>query len=211
MSQSVQRFSTGVRFFDKRLGGGIPAGGLLALVAPASSQSELLFEELVSAESVWYLSTVCDDEEELRDIVDPDDERGDALSVDYVPPEALVEDPAAYVSAIEPETCVIIDTVNGLEAAPEEDYLAFLNGLKRQLRAADSIGVVHGLADEPTPQGRPLTLKRADHIWRLELAVTDELVTRLVVPKSRGYQVLTEPLQLELIDEVNVDTSRNIA
>lgn len=99
LSQPVERFSTGVRFFDKGVGGGIPAGGLLALVAPASSQSELLFEELVRAQSVWYVSTVC----------------------------------------------------------------------------------------------------------------SDEVGTRPAIPKSRGDQVLTEPLQLELVDMDRVDTNRSIA
>lgn len=211
MSPTDDRFSTGVRFVDKRLGGGIPAGGLLALVAPAGSQSELLFEELASAETVWYLSTICSDEAELREIVDPSGDRAQDLAVEYVPPQTLIDDPAAFVADIEPGTCVVIDTANGLEAAPGEDYLAFLNELKSRLRATDSIAILHCLADEPIPDGRPLSLKRADHIWRLELAVSDEIVTRLVIPKSRGYQVLTEPLQLELIDEVTVDTSRNIA
>lgn len=211
MSPTDERFSTGVRFVDKRLGGGIPAGGLLALVAPAGSQSELLFKALASAETVWYLSTICTDEDELREIVDPTGDRAHDLTVEYVPPEALIDDPAAFADDIPPGTCVVIDTVNGLEAAPGEDYLAFLNRLKARLRATGSIAILHGLADEPIPEGRPLTLKRADHIWQLELAVSDELVTRLIIPKSRGYQVLTEPLQLELVDEVNVDTSRNIA
>lgn len=211
MSPADDRFSTGVRFVDKRLGGGIPAGGLLALVAPAGSQSELLFEALASAEPVWYLSTICSDEDELREIVDPTGDRARDLTVEYVPPRTLIDDPASFVEEIRPESCVVFDTANGLEAAPDEAYLAFLNTLKARLRATGSIAILHCLADEPIPDGRPLTLKRSDHIWRLELAVGDELITRLIIPKSRGYQVLTEPLQLELVDEVNVDTSRNIA
>lgn len=211
MSPADGRFSTGVRFVDKRLGGGIPAGGLLALVAPAGSQSELLFEALASAETVWYLSTICSDEDELREIADPTGDRARDLTVEYVPPATLIDDPSRFADDVEPETCVVIDTANGLEAASDDAYLAFLNTLKARLRATDSIAILHCLADEPIPDGRPLTLKRSDHIWRLELAVADELVTRLVIPKSRGYQVLTEPLQLELVDEVNVDTSRNIA
>lgn len=211
MNESVERFSTGVRFFDKRLGGGIPPGGLLALVAPAESQSELLFEELVRAQPMWYLSTICSDEDELREILDPTGNQAKDLTVDHVTPAELLEDTASFVSRIEPGSGVLIDTVNGLEAAPGEQYLAFLNELKRELRAANSFAVLHGLADDPTPAGRPLTLKRADDIWRLELAVSDEVVTRLVIPKSRDYRVLTEPVRLELVNEVVVDTSRNIA
>lgn len=211
MSGTGQRFSTGVRFLDKRLNGGIPPGGLVAFVTPSDSQSELLFEELVGAQTVWYLSTFCSDEDELREIVSPADGRSTDLTAEYVHPNDLLENPAEYTEQINPETFVVFDTVNSLEAGPTNQYLDFLNQLKKQLRAMDSIGIVHCLADEPKPESRPLTLKRADHIWRLELAVSDRLITRLVIPKSREYQVLTEPLELELVDQVVVDTSRNIA
>lgn len=211
MSQTEKRFSTGVRFLDKRLGGGIPAGGLVALVTPAGSQAELLFKELVSAQTVRYISTVCSDEDELRENVSPREGSPENLSVEYVTTETILDDPATHIESIEPGSFGVIDTVNRLESAPEEQYLSFLNDLKERLRETDSIGILHGLTDKPTPKNRSLTLKRADHVWQLELAVSDRLITRLVIPKSREYQVLTEPLELELIDEVLVDTSRNIA
>lgn len=211
MSSSEDLFSTGVRFLDKRLGGGIPAGGMIALITPAGSQSELLFEEIAGEQSVWYLSTMVSDEDELRDIVSPREGTPHDLTVEYITTEKLLEDPTSYIGNIDPESFVIIDTVNGLESTNASQYLSFLNELKEHLRANDSVGILHGLTDEPTPEERPLTLKRADHVWQLELAVSDRLITRLLIPKSREYQVLTEPLELELIDQVVVDTSRNIA
>jgi len=98
------------------------------------------------------------------------------------------------------------------ESAPRKEYLALLNALKRRLRAVDSIAVVHCLTGQRDPTHRPLTLKRADHVWRLQHArETDELATTLVVPKSRDGETITEPITMEIADRVQIDTSRNIA
>jgi hypothetical protein len=107
---------------------------------------------------------------------------------------------------------VVIDTVNGLERAPAETYLAFLNAVKRRMREGNGFAVIHCLKEEPTPDNRALTLKRADHVWDLRVSVnSSDISTVLCITKSRVNQILSEPLPLELSDEVRIDTSRTIA
>jgi hypothetical protein len=49
-------------------------------------------------------------------------------------------------------------------------------------------------------------------VRRLDQTVTPDAVeSTLVVSKFRGGRALTEPITLELTDNVRVDTSRNVA
>lgn len=208
---SQRRFSTGVDPLDEELGGGIATGRLVALTAPAEAGSELLVGAAAGARRSLFISTTCPDEAELRervaDIGDPDD-----VTFAYGRPGAVLEEPGSYLGAVEPESTVLVDPANGLEAATDGSYLSFLNAFKRQLRATDSVGILHCLRAEPTPAQRWLTKKRVDAVWELRLERrTRDLRSRLYITKDRGGSPPTEPIPLVLTDDVYVDTSRNIA
>lgn len=212
-SGSNRRYSTGLAFLDSRLDGGIPVGTLLALTAPASSQSELLLYHFATTRPVLYISTTNPAEGELRAalesaaVADPAD-----LEFEYAPPEDLLEDPDRYLERIPPESYVVADPIDGLEQGESTRYLSFINSLKERLRETDSIGVFHGIDTEPIPDRRRLTLKRADYVWRIEqLVLSREINTRLLVTKARGGRALSEPIPLVISDRVRVDTSRRIA
>lgn len=212
MQDTDARFSTGVRFLDMELGGGIPVGDLVALTTPPGSQSETIFREIGRSQPLQYVSTICSDEDELRTWVEPsaDTASGD-LSVGYVPPETLLDDPSAFVEEIQPGTCLILDPVNVVEASNWKQYLAVLNALKRRLRDAESVALLNCL-DDATPDNRSLTLKRADHVWQLNQTVeSEELSTTLLISKARGSNVPNEAISIELAEQVRIDTSRNIA
>lgn len=213
MVAPTRRYSTGLRFLDSRLDGGVPAGKLLALTAPASSQSERLLYQLATARPTLYVSTTCPDEVELRAALDGAGVAGQVdLAFEHASPSDLLAEPEQYLGDVSPETFVVFDPADGLERAEHGRYLAFLNALKRRLRETDSVGVLHGLDTDPVPDGRRLTLRRADHVWRLEqLVLSTEIKTRLLVTKARGGRALTEPIPLVMTDRIRVDTSRRIA
>lgn len=213
MDESKPRFSTGVRFLDMELGGGIPAGDMVALTTPPDSQSELLFTELARMQDLLYVSTICRDEDELEEWIEPSGyDQGTDVTVAHVAPEELLADPDVLLEKIEEGSCLVLDPMNGLEAAGRDRYLTLLNDLKERLRETESIALIHCLKEEGDLERRPLTLKRADHVWHLRQTVeSEEIMTTLLVPKSRGNQALTEAISIELADEVKIDTSRNIA
>lgn len=213
MSVPTRRYSTGLSFLDRRINGGLPVGKLLALTAPASAQSELLLHQLAAVQPVTYLSTINPDETELRASIEQSAVSAPVdLEYTYVPPQELLEAADQYLGELRPESFVIVDPIDGLERAARDRYLSFLNTLKRRLRELDSVGVFHGLDTEPIPETRRLTLKRADHVWRLEqLVLSRELKTRLLVTKARGGRPLSEPIPLAISDHIRVDTSRRIA
>lgn len=205
---ATRRFSTGAQFLDFRLGGGLPAGRLLVLLAPPDAQSELLLHSMASGRRTHVFSTISPDAWEFG--------QGFAtgppasLSFEHVPPAGLHDAPAEH---LEPpmESYLIVDADKGLET-DREGYLAFLDALKARLRETESVGVLHLPDDADPPALRSLTLKRADQVWRLEQRVESrEIKTRLLVTKARGTRALTEPIPLILTDRIHVDTSRRIA
>lgn len=212
MAASTDRFPTGLRFLDKQLGGGLIPGGVLALTSPPQSQAELLFQEFARERPLMYVSVMSPDEAELREMIDPGGGGTVDADVAYHDPDTVLADPVTFAAELPDDAYVVIDTVNGLERAPAETYLALLNAVKRRMRDGNGFAVIHCLKEEPAPTNRTLTLKRADHVWDLRVTVdSSEISTVLCITKSRENQILSEPLPLELSDEVRIDTSRTIA
>lgn len=210
MARNERRYSTGLTFLDQRLDGGIPAGSLLAIAAEPQSQSELLLRQLVQTHRTLFVSMTRPAAE-----VETWAERGartlPELSVIESEPSDLLADITPVEAAHSPESLVLIDRTNGLEAAARGEYLSVLNDLKQLLERTDSVGVLHCSETTPPPDRRGLTLDRADQVWELELLyLSREIKSRLLVTKSRKSRALTEPIDLSLTDRVQVDTSRRI-
>lgn len=213
MDAPNRRYSTGLRFLDSRLDGGISIGKLLTLTAPAGSQSELLLYHLATSKPMLYVSTTNPAEAELRTAMDATTVPAPLdLEFVHVTPQELLADPDHHFARIRPESFVVIDPVDALERAAYDRYLAFVNALKHRLRETESVGIFHALDTEPMPESRRLTLKRTDYVWRLEqIVLSREITTRLLVTKARGGRALSEPIPLSMSDHVRVDTSRRIA
>ena len=210
MTATERRFSTGLPFLDRKIGGGFVPGDLLALTAPPASQAELLVAQFLSARRTTYLSTVRE-VEEIRAWADATT-TAEGLTVQTTTPEALLDDPDDALDSLEPESFLVIDTVDGLETAPRDRYLEFTTRLKRRLRETDSVGVLYCTDQHDNPPRRGLTLNRADTVWQLEvLVLSREIKSRLLITKSRNGWALTEPIPLLLTDRVQVDTSRRIS
>ncbi|MFB6282266.1 MAG: RAD55 family ATPase [Haloferacaceae archaeon] len=210
MASTGRRFSTGLQFLDRLLDGGIPAGSLLALHAPPASQSELLLRELVSIHRTLYVPT-------LRPAAEvtawAEAAPGDVdLRADHRRPDDLLADPDSLIHEADPESLLVVDPVDGVEAGDREAYVDFLTRLKRHLRETDGVGVLHCIDRGVDSPARGTTLKRADDVWRIELvAGSREIKTRLLVTKSRWGRALTEPVPILMTDRVRIDTSRRIA
>ena len=213
MTLPNRRYSTGLPFLDSRLDGGIPAGTLLALTAPASSQGELLLYHLATSKPMLYVSTTNPAEVELRTAIEETAiPSPPALDFEYLSPTDLVAEPARVLDRIQPGSFVVIDPIDPLEREEYDQYLSFINSLKSGLRETDSVGVIYCLDTDPHPDSRRLTLKRADHVWQLEqIVLSREINTRLLITKARRGRALSEPIPLVISDYVRVDTSQRIS
>lgn len=207
----MSSLETGIKVLDRRLNGGLPAGSIVALAAPPSSSAELLLYELTAARPTLYLSTVRAEEairDALRETRAP---AGDPTVHALTGGEALDRANRA-MGRLGSEQALIIDPVDPLEESDATRYVSFLNDLQTHLQNTQGYAVLHCLGGEHAPENRRLTLHAADIVFDIDTEVRGSThVTRLMVPKNRGGEAITEEIKLELVDRVAVDTSRDIA
>ncbi|WP_255196988.1 RAD55 family ATPase [Halorarius litoreus] len=200
----TERLSTGVDVVNRRLGGGVPAGTLLAISSPPDAGSEQLLHAFLSTHGGRYLSL-------LRPAAEVDGELPPFVDVRHVRPEGFLDEPERQFDGLPEQSVVAIDPVNELESASTEAYVALLSALKRRLAETGSVGVLHCLRTSTEPENRWLTLGRADWAWHVELTrLPLSVETRLYVTKARNGRALLEPLKIQFLDGVRVDTSRDI-
>lgn len=195
--------STGLPGLDRHLGGGLPAGSLVALTAPPDSQSERLLYRFAAANPSRYLTTFRPADEIEAVIGDrvPDAD----IPVERVRDDRLLDDPGGQFDGLDGEA-VVVDTATELERAGRDQYRRTLDVLKRRLRATDSVALLHCLDVEPTPMRRGLTLGRADVVWRLRFAgFPDRADPRLLVTKFRGGTAPPEALALRFGERVRAE------
>jgi len=203
--------STGVAALDRKLGGGIPPGTLVALLAEPASQAELFLTNVACQRETVYLTperTPTAVSAALRE------RHGDCddVAVTALDRDAPVADAVQYVERLPDESVLVVDPVGPLERVDSGQFRAFLTTLRAQLSRTDGVAVLHGLKHEAAPAQRHRTEYMADLVFDV---VTDAdaggIETLLLVPKFRGGAALTEPVRIELTDRIAVDTSRDIA
>ena len=211
------RLSTGIEPLDRQLDGGIPPGRLVTFAAPPDAQSELLIKELATERNTLYLSTLrprWEIEEELRDHIQRNHDSGDARDarIEQLPTDARLETARTYIDELENRSLLIVNAANELENEAEHRYAEFLNAVKEVLWDTASIGLFYQIKDEQSPPGRTITLRRSDLVWELHKSMQNTGIDNyLEVSKFRGGSALDDPLKLKLTDEVEIDTSRDIA
>lgn len=211
------RMSTGVSVVDDRLGGGFPAGSLVALVAPPETQSELLLYQLTAQRQTLYLSTLRS-EEGVKEAFDRSSIDVGNPMVAYAEPDTAFDEIGDVVGRAGTRMNLIVDAANTLERRDPAAYQSFINKLHTYVRRTGSIAMLHchdtdAIETDPAAaRGREITLGISDAVLELRRTVAgNDVETALVVSKFRGGSALTEPIKLELTDDVRVDTSRDLA
>ncbi|RKD97220.1 RAD55 family ATPase [Halopiger aswanensis] len=207
----VDRLETGIDVLDRKLDGGLPPGSVIAYTALPASQSELLLYELTAARGTLYLTTERSTETVEYAIEDSPSAVG-SPTIRHVTGDAPLEAARQLVDALPDGANLIIDTMNTLERTDTDEYIDFLNDLKRRMVETGSIAVLHCLKGQDPPANRARTFHAADAIFDLTTDITGtELENHLTIPKFRNGGQPTEAIKLELTEEVEIDTSRDIA
>ena len=206
-----ERLRTGIDVLDRKLDGGIPPGSIVALVAQPASQAELFLYELTATRGTLYISVDRTGDFVSTSIESAETRTGDP-SVRDVGGEAPLDDAAKLISTLPQDSNLIIDPVDVLERQEPSRYRNFLNGLQNQISNTGSLAVLHCLDGNTVPPLRDTTEHMADIVFQLDTTVKgDRIENHLAVPKFRGGQALSDVIKLELSDQVDIDTSRDIA
>lgn len=210
--------STGIAALDRYLSGGIPPGRLVTFSAPADTQGELFIKQIASQHDSLYLTSLRPEwevEETVRDHVQrvgSVDAGKISTRVRNLDRSARLEQASEYLEDIGNGWVVVIDAVDELEKEAEPAYIDFLHQLKQRLWESGSVGLLNCFEGDATSHGREITFRMSDIIWQLRRSVAAGGVEYLLdVSKFRGGSALTEPVKLELTDEIGIDTSRDIA
>jgi KaiC/GvpD/RAD55 family RecA-like ATPase len=203
--------STGLQPLDRELGGGVPAGTVVALSASPKSESELIFERMLVERPSLYLSTVRSEavvRSQLRRTLPETAE----LSIQGIEAEYTTR-ALGYVRQVDFPSFVVVDTVNPIErSADPAAYRGFLDDLKLHLLETNGVALLHCVSYGDEPTLRETTLTAADTVWDLRSTVgTSGIEEHLAVRKFRGGDVSDETVKLEFGAEVDIDTSRDIA
>ncbi|MBV0924917.1 transcriptional regulator [Halomicroarcula limicola] len=211
MSQTTDRYRTGIAPLDRELGGGIPAGSIVALTAPPASQSELLLYGMAAEQQTLYLTA----ERTTLSVRTAIEDSGCDLTrvnVHAVDRDTPLTDALEYVRRFDSASVVVVDPMDVIERRDPAQLREFLVTLRGRLLETGSVAVLHCLDGGDVPEQRDRTLYMADAVFDLRTRVDGERVeNRLSVPKFRGGPALTEAMRLELTERVVVDTSRDIA
>lgn len=207
----MARFQTGIDVLDRKLGGGIPPGSVVALAAPPASQSELLLYELTAARKTLYLSTDRTEQSVRVSFKRSTTETG-SPEIRHIPGDTPLEHARRLFHALPEGYNLIVDPVDILEKQDDNRYRNFLNELQDHMQNTKNLAVLHCLKGRDVPPQRDATEHMSDIIFDLHTEITtDRIENRLAVPKFRGGQALTETIKLELAEKVAIDTSRDIA
>ena len=208
----VNRLNTGIDVLDRKLGGGIPEGSIVALSAQPASQAELFLYELTATRGTLYLSLDRTAQSVTASIEQSPAATGDP-TVRHISGEAPLDNASKLVSALPETSNLIVDPLDVLESQePPSRYRSFMNDLHNHIVNTGSLAIVHCLDGRAVPPLRDTTEHFADVVFELETTVTsDEVENRLAIPKFRGGRAPTDIIKLDLVEQVSIDTSRDIA
>ncbi len=205
------RLDTGIDVLDRKLDGGIPPGSIIAFTASPASQSELLLYQLTAARGSLYLTTQRSDQA-VRDAIESTAAPTGSPTVRDISGSEPLDQANRLIRALPEGANLIIDPVDVLEQREQSRYRNFINDLQNHMVNTGSLAILHCLDGDSPPDNRDTTQHMADIIFDLTTTVRGtDLENRLSVPKFRGGQALTETIKLEMQDQVDIDTSRDIA
>jgi len=208
----ANRLRTGIDVLDRKLDGGIPAGSIVVLSAQPASQAELFLYELTATRGTLWLSLDRTAESVIASIEQTPANTGDP-TVRHISGEAPLDNAGKLVSALPETSNLIVDPLDVLEAQePHSRFRAFMNDLQNHIVNTGSLAIVHCLDGRDVPPLRDTTEHFADVVFQLDTTTNgDEVENRLAIPKFRGGRAPNDIIKLNLVEEVSIDTSRDIA
>lgn len=201
---------TGIDLLDRKLGGGLPPGCIVALSAEPASQSELVLYELAAARPTLYITTMRS-ASSVRETIERVAPPGAEVVVAGLDERTPLADALELVEALLARSNVVVDPVEVLEWQGPVPYWRFLNELRDRLAATDSVAVLHCLDGREASVLRDVTEYMVDVLFELSTEIDGSRIeTHLSIPKFRGSHSPEDVFKLDMTDRIDVDTSRNI-
>ncbi|MFA9428293.1 P-loop NTPase [Natronorubrum sp. A-ect3] len=189
---------TGIDALDRRLGGGLAPGSVVALIAEPASQSEHLLYGATAPRGTLYLTTERSAANVQRAIETTSTETG-TPTVRHVSGEHRLEETMENISRLPAEATLIIDPIDVLERYDRHAYVSFLNDLKDWMVETEGIALLHGLNGSNRPDNRTATIHATDAVFDVQTSnpgIGAGVEHSLSIPKFRPERSVTETIEL---------------
>ncbi|MBX0288068.1 DUF7125 family protein [Haloarcula salinisoli] len=194
------RLPLGLETVDRELGGGIPAGSVVAFSADPGAPSELLLHATTRARGTLYLTVDQSCEEIRAALSDSVVQTGDP-TIRKLEGPSMLADAKALLRRLPSQVNVIVDTMDRLEQHDQEAYRDFLGTLSDAVATTDSIALLHTLDRSPTPRNRVTTERFADLVLRVDREQSGSATSyRFSVPKTEADEMITPSDGIDLTD-----------
>jgi len=204
--KSVDRLATGIDPLDAGLGGGIPHGSVVGVVAEPDSQSEQFLYALTDARGTLYL-TVERSSSLVREAIDAAAVRTGDPTVRHLDETDVLSGALEYLETLPDGANLVIDSMETIERTDRDRFRDFMNALVDHVRETDSVVFLHCLDTPNNPDIRPLTIHFADLVFEFEASMSVAGMSQHVtVPKIRGEPIPAETIELDLVAESVIPT-----
>ncbi|MFP8951677.1 division plane positioning ATPase MipZ [Natrialbaceae archaeon A-arb3/5] len=192
------RLSTGIQPLDAALGGGFPPGSVVALTAAPASQSEHLLYDLTTTRGTLYLTTDRSERSVERAIESTHGQYGTPTVRRLDEPR--LESAETLIEKLPEGANLLVDSVNALERADRDAYVAFVNDLADRIDEIGGLAVLCCLKHDSSPANRSVTTHLADAVLDLRTysaGVDAGIRHTLSIAKLRADRWRTETIDLD--------------
>ncbi|MBU3966917.1 MAG: RAD55 family ATPase [Euryarchaeota archaeon] len=229
--------STSISILDRTMGGGLPSGSVVYILADPKSMGEVFLYQFTQARKTYYFSNERRPTYVMRDIKNygfkPDNvtfvdiysayyltaqgEMVDNVGNEFVDAK-IVEFTENTLKKIlvqgESDINIIIDSFSfylNLNVNPGI-IKRLINTIYETSKTLNCLSFLYGLNDSNQNKLEGEILKSCDVIFDVELEkVGDKIINRLSIPKLRGRVPTMETVKFRVGDGIQIDTTKDIA
>ncbi len=190
---------TGIETLDRRLGGGLAPGTVVALTAEPASQSEQFLYAATAPRGTLYLSTERTTANVSRAIESTDVATGNP-TIRHVSGSGAIENATELIQKLPDSATLVVDLVDTLERCDRATYVSFLNELKERMIDTGSVAILHCLNDAEHPPNRSATVHAVDAVFDLHTVAPGlgtDVEHYLSIPKFRHESAFSETIELD--------------
>jgi len=230
--------STGIFVLDRNLGGGLPSGSVVYLSGDPESMSEIFLHQFTQTRKTYYVTTGRRPTYVAQNIRSMGYNISKITFIDiyseyYLTAHGELVDNTGNEYVDNQIIDFMIYNLQNIETEEEFDganilfdtFSFFLNlnvnvGQIKKLmnviyettKELDGMTYLYGLKNTHDPELENEIINACDVVFDIELIRnSDEIVSRLSIPKIRGMAPITDMLKFKISDGIQIDTSTDIA
>ena len=230
--------STGIAVLDRNLEGGLPAGSVVYMSVDSKSMSEVFLYQFTQARKTYYITTGRRPRYVAWDVQNMGYDISNVTFIDvyseyYITAQGDLVDNVGNEYVDKQITEFMIDNLRNIQIEEELgdiniiiDTISFFLGLNvntgeikklmnviyETTKETDGLTYLYGLKETHSPSLENEVINSCDAVFDVELyRGSDEVMSRLTIPKIRGRTPVTDLLKFRIGDGIQIDTSTDIA